>query len=127
MYAIRPSAIHGYGVFATRPIKKGRRIGEYKGKRLPRKQVIGTGRDCTYLMSTRNGQVFIDGSNLGENPMGYINHPPAHLTANAIVRELNNGRVFVYAKRNIEPDEEILFDYQFDPAKKSCSLDPNVY
>jgi len=71
--------------------------------------------------------VFIDGSNLGENPMGYINHPPAHLTANAIVRELNNGRVFVYAKRNIEPDEEILFDYQFDPAKKSCSLDPNVY
>jgi SET domain-containing protein len=121
-YVIRRSPIHGKGVFASRFITRGRKIGEYKGKILKKKQVIDSKRDCTYMMAIKRGQQYIDGSDLKKNPMGYINHPPEGRKANVRARELDGGRVFIYAVRDIKPGEELLFHYGFDPAVKACSL-----
>ena len=40
-FEIRPSAIHGLGAYATQPIRKGARIGEYVGERISQSE--GTG------------------------------------------------------------------------------------
>lgn len=120
-YYIAKSPIHGKGLFAKRAIKRNQRIGEYRGKILKRKQVIDNENlDCTYMMAIKRGARYIDGRDLSKNPMGYINHSSDH--ANVRARELDSGRVFMYAKRDIQPNTELLFDYQYDPAAKPCSL-----
>ena len=127
MLQVGPSPIHGKGLFARQFIPRNVCIGEYRGQLLSRKQVIDSNRDCTYMMAIRRGQKYIDGSDLHRNPMGYINHVPEGRKPNVRYGERKDGRVFVYAIRNIYPGEELLANYGYDPAAKACSLDANVH
>lgn len=125
LFYVAPSRIHGLGLFAKQPIHRNQRIGEYRGKILKRKQVIDNPHlDCTYMMSIKNKRQFIDGSDLSKNPMGYINHSSDR--PNVRARELNNGRVWFYATKDIPQHAELLFDYQYDPAEKPCSLEKDA-
>lgn len=124
-YEIRPSNIPnaGMGVFARTPYTRGERIGQYKGKLLSKNEVLNNpDLDCRYMMKIRRGKMYIDGSNLKKNPMGYLNYAKRGEGSNLICKELVDGRVYFYATRDIREGEELLFDYGFNPVWLPCTL-----
>jgi SET domain-containing protein len=110
-YQVRPSGIHGKGVFAVRPMKKGEMIVEYKGQIISWKEALRrhphdpSNPDHTFYFHIDDKHV-IDG-NVDGNSSKWINHG-CRPNCEA---EQDGDRVFIRALRAIEPDEELSFDY----------------
>ncbi|WP_441237167.1 SET domain-containing protein [Bradyrhizobium sp. 930_D9_N1_4] len=100
----------GLGLFATMPIKKGTRIIRYHGpildSRIPEQDDI----ENKYLFELNNRWT-IDGS-VRKNLARYINHS-CRPNAESDVRP-RERKVFIRAIRNIEPGDEINYDYGTD-------------
>src|SRR5689334_22982186 len=100
----------GLGLFATMPIKKGTRIIRYFGpildSRIPEQDDI----ENKYLFEL-NGRWTIDGS-VRKNVARYINHS-CRPNAESDVRP-RERKVFIRAIKNIEPGDEINYDYGTD-------------
>jgi uncharacterized protein len=106
---VRQSAVHGRGVFAARPIRKGRRIIEYTGRRVAWKSIPATVNDAhTFLFGINDGADVID-PEIGGNEARWINHS---CDPNCEAIEEEDGRVFIHALRNIRAGEELSYDYQ---------------
>ena len=106
---IRASDIHGRGVYATRLIKKGTRIIEYTGKRIPdHERPEDDDTSHTFYFGLDNGLV-ID-PRVGGNAARWINHS-CEPNCEAIEKR---SRVFIYAMRDIYPGEELLYDYALE-------------
>ena len=112
-YAVRRSAIHGRGVFATDVIRRGERIIEYKGQRatwdeaMERPDSDPNDPAHTFLFELDDGRV-IDARVRG-NAARWINHSCA---PNCQTFEDERGRVFIEARRKIQPGEELTYDYK---------------
>ena len=115
---VRASGIHGKGVYATAPIRKGARIIEYTGKRLPWKKAMDLpARDegdpyHTFFFSLENGDV-IDAA-IGGNQSRWINHS---CEPNCETFE-EDDCIFVYALRSLKPGDELFYDYKIEPAER---------
>ena len=119
----RNSPIHGTGVYAVKPIKKGTRIIEYLGERIShgeadaRYETKGEDDGHTFLFIASNRTVIDAGVN--GNDARFINH---HCNPNCET-VIENSRVFIDAIRDIKPGEELGYDYQLtwestdDPAE----------
>ncbi len=119
----RNSAIHGRGVYAIAPIKKGTRVLEYLGERIShgeadsRYEKKGDDDGHTFLFIASNRTVIDAG--VDGNDARFINHSCAPNCETVI----ENSRVFIDAIRNIKPGEELGYDYQLtwestdDPAE----------
>jgi len=113
LYSVRPSAIHGRGVFARARIRKGTVIIEYKGKRRTWKEaqaLAGSDHDDpahTFLFELDDGRV-IDAGTKG-NAARWINHS---CDPNCRTFEDTDGHVFIEAKRRILAGEELCYDYR---------------
>jgi SET domain-containing protein len=113
-FELRKSGIHGRGAFATRRIRAGQRIVEYTGERI----TVAEGdrrypdhemkRHHTFLF-TVDENTAIDGK-IGGNDSRYINHSCVP-NCEAVTE---GGRIFIYAKKNIQPGIELTFDYQYE-------------
>jgi uncharacterized protein len=112
-YVVRNSAIHGRGVFATRTIRKGTEIIEYKGDRttwdvaLERPASDPDNPHHTFFFEVSDGTV-ID-ANVRGNAARWINHS---CDANGESEEDEDGRVFIAARRTIRAGDEITYDYR---------------
>jgi SET domain-containing protein len=108
----RNSAIHGTGVYAVAPIKKGARIIEYIGERIShaeadrRYERKGSDDGHTFLFIASNRTV-IDATD-GGNDARFINHS-CNPNCETVIEQ---SRVFVEATRNIKPGDELGYDYQ---------------
>jgi len=108
----RNSAIHGTGVYAIAPIKKGARIIEYIGERIShaeadrRYERKGLDDGHTFLFIASNRTV-IDATD-GGNDARFINHS-CNPNCETVIEQ---SRVFVEATRNIKPGDELGYDYQ---------------
>jgi len=100
----------GLGLFATKPIKKGTKIIRYFGPLLDSKKEKDDAIENKYLFEL-NGRWTIDGS-VRENVARYINHA-CRPNAESDVRP-RKRKVFIRAIKNIEPGEEINYDYGTD-------------
>src|SRR5881628_3689085 len=100
----------GLGLFATKPIKKGAKIVRYFGPLLDCKKKKDDAVENKYLFEL-NGRWTIDGS-VRENIARYINHA-CKPNAESDVRP-RKRKVFIRAIKNIEPGEEINYDYGTD-------------
>jgi uncharacterized protein len=100
----------GLGLFATRRIKKGTKIIRYFGPLLDSKKKKDDAIENKYLFELTNRWT-IDGS-VRENIARYINHA-CKPNAESDVRP-RKRKVFIRAIKNIEPDEEINYDYGTD-------------
>jgi hypothetical protein len=115
---VRPSPIHSVGVYTNSPIRKGTRIVEYAGERITPEEADRRydGISRTYLYGLEDGKTVIDGQGLG----AYLNHS---CDPNCEVDEVN-GRVWLYALRDIAPGEELVWDYNLydddEPAPCRC-------
>ena len=100
----------GLGLFATKPIKKGTKIIRYFGPLLDSKKKKDDAIENKYLFELNNRWT-IDGS-VRKNVARYINHacrPNAESDVSPRKR-----KVFIRAIKNIEPGEEINYDYGTD-------------
>lgn len=95
----------GLGLFALEPIKRGQLVVEYTGDRISSEEADKRG--GRYLFDVDRGLV-IDGKGR-ENLARYINHackPNAYAE-----RDMDQKRVFIYARKKIDPGEEISYNY----------------
>jgi uncharacterized protein len=105
-------SLTGFGLFATRAIKKKSRIVEYKGPILDHETALKVeARGNRYLFEVSK-QRTIDGTPRS-NVARYANHSCNPNSEPVIWR----GRVFIKAVRNIKPGEEIVYDYGTDYLK----------
>ena len=119
----RNSKIHGTGVYAIAPIKKGTRVIEYLGDRISHAEADRRYENKreddghTFLFIASNRTVIDAG--IGGNDARFINHA-CNPNCETVIE---NSRVFVEAIRNIKPGEELGYDYQLtwestdDPAE----------
>jgi SET domain-containing protein len=115
---VRCSPIHGRGVFALRRIPKGTRIIEYKGRLITDKEAdrrysrMHEHSPHTMLFSIDGGFV-IDATRYG-NSARWINHSCA---PNCEIEE-EGHHVFIDARRDIRPGEELTYDYNLQIGEK---------
>jgi SET domain-containing protein len=99
----------GFGLFATRPIKKKTRIVEYSGPILDQKAAErAERRGNRYLFEISKNRT-VDGTPRS-NIARYANHS-CNPNAEPVVWR---GRVFIKSLRAIKPGEEIVYDYGID-------------
>jgi uncharacterized protein len=107
---IAESGIHRWGVYAAEPIPPRRKVIEYTGERISRRETKrrGNGR-LTYLF-TLDDYWTIDGSS-GGSGAELINHSCDPNLYSCIVK----GHILYMSKRAIRPGEELTVDYRFSP------------
>lgn len=93
----------GLGLFATRAFKKGERVIEYVGRTLSKAEEY-TSRS-KYLFEI-NSRKTIDGA-VRTNFARYINHS----CKPNCEPEIEKGRIFIDAIKNIKPGDEFTYDY----------------
>jgi SET domain-containing protein len=109
---VRDSPLHGFGVFATRRIKKGTRVLEYLGERISHLEADRRYDDKdendnhTFLFIVDERTVIDAGVN--GNDARFVNHACEPNCESVI----ENRRVFIEAIADIEPGEELTYDYQ---------------
>jgi uncharacterized protein len=123
-YVVRNSAIHGRGVFATRTIRKGEDIIEYRGRRISSEEadeLPDSDPDNpfhTFLFELNDGRV-IDAAR-GGNAARWINHS---CQPNCEPYEDDDCRVFIAARRTIRAGEELGYDYKLNvPGRRSARM-----
>lgn len=120
---VRNSPVHGRGVFAVAKIPKGTRILEYLGDRISHEAADARYEDHdendnhTFLFIVDKKTVIDAG--VGGNDARFINHQCAGNCESVI----ENRRVFIDATRDIEPGEELGYDYEIGREKDDP---PNV-
>lgn len=108
---VRRSGVHGKGVFAVAPIPAGQTIIEYVGERITWKEALRrhphdpAQPNHTFYFHIDDQHV-ID-ANVGGNAARWINHA---CDTNCEADE-QDGRVFIKAVRDIQPGEELFYDY----------------
>jgi SET domain-containing protein len=126
-FEIRDSHIQGLGAFATRRILKGRRIIEYTGERINQEQAderyddVAMSRHHTFLF-TLDDDTVVDGGVDG-NESRFINHS-CDPNCQAFIE---GDRIFIYALRTIEPDEELSYDYGYERSEDMDAEDEARY
>lgn len=115
-HIVRPSSLHGKGVFAARDIPAETCILEYKGRRITAEEADelpsydADDPNHTFFFSLSSGKI-IDGGQNG-NAARWINHSCA---PNCEARENEAGtRLWIYSLRDIAAGEELFFDYALE-------------
>ena len=111
---IRHSPIQGFGAWAVRPIREGTRIVEYLGERITTEEADERYDDDDsehphVLLFTVDERTVID-AGVGGNEARYFNHSCAPNCETVV----ENGRVFIAARRAITPGEELTYDYRLE-------------
>lgn len=108
---VRLSGVHGKGVFALRPIKAGSRLIEYTGEIIPWPEALrrhphdATDPNHTFFFTIDGGRV-IDAA-VGGNASRWINHA---CDPNCVADQAG-AQVFINALRDLQPGEELFYDY----------------
>lgn len=104
------SKIHRWGVFAVEPIPANRKIIEYTGELISRRETKrrSESSDLIYLF-TVNNYWCKDGA-VGGSGAEYINHS----CAPNVYAKVIHGHILYISIREIRPGEELTVDYNFD-------------
>lgn len=105
----RKSAIHGAGGFARTSIATGTRIIEYVGEKISASESLRRCQMENHFIFALDEETHLDG-NVPGNPARLLNHSCAPNCESL----LENGRIWIVALRDIQPGEEITFNYGYD-------------
>jgi uncharacterized protein len=107
---LAPSKIHRWGVYAGEFIPAGRKVIEYTGERISRRETKRRAdlSELTYLF-TLDAYWTLDGS-VGGSGAEYINHS---CDPNLVARIVKDHIIYV-SRRDIRAGEELTVDYHFD-------------
>ena len=108
---VRKSGIHGKGVFALQHIASGERIIEYKGEVITWKEALRRHphdpKDPNHTFYFHIDDVHVIDAKYGGNAARWINHA---CEPNCESDE-TDGRVFIKTLRDVQPGEELFYDY----------------
>jgi uncharacterized protein len=109
--SVRSSKIHRWGVYAEETIPAGRKVIEYTGERISRRETKRRYETCEKLnyLFTLDSYWTIDGS-VGGSGAEYINHS----CDPNIEARIMKGHILYMSKREILHGEELTVDYHFD-------------
>jgi SET domain-containing protein len=106
---VRESRVHGLGVYARQFVSAGTRIIEYTGQRLSWEDAPNDDSNPhTFNFGLESGDVI--NAELGGNDARWLNHS-CDPNCEAIEED---DRIFIYALRDIEPGEELFYDYAME-------------
>jgi uncharacterized protein len=106
---IRQSKIHRRGVYALEPIPARRKVIEYTGERINRKQTKQRGDGPLTYLFTLDDYWTLDGAS-GGSGAEIINHSCDPNLTSCIMR----GHILYISRRPIQRGEELTIDYRFD-------------
>jgi SET domain-containing protein len=106
--SIRTSGIHGRGVFAAEHIPPRRKVIEYTGERISRRETKRRGNGPVTYLFTLDDYWTLDGA-VGGSGAEIINHCCEPNLSACIMR----GHILYLSKRAIAPGEELTVDYRF--------------
>ena len=112
------SQIHRWGVYAGQNIPPGRKVIEYTGERISRRETkIRAARPLNYIF-TLDKYWSIDGS-AGGSGAEFINHCCEPNLETRILK----GHILYFSRRPIRKGEELTVDYRFEPdvEKVTCA------
>jgi len=116
---IRESKIHRRGVYALERIPAGRKVIEYTGERINRRETKRRGQGSITYLFTLDNYWTLDGA-FGGSGAEIINHS---CEPNLYTRIIG-GHILYMSKRVIRPGEELTVDYRFsdkvDPVRCRC-------
>jgi len=126
-FEIRESPVAGKGAFATRPIRKGERIIEYTGERITHAEADARYDDDSMeehhtFLFTVSSRTVIDATREG-NDARFINHSCDPNCES----EIERGRVFIFALRDIRPGEELAYDYAYERSGDETEKEERQY
>ena len=112
LFEVRHSPVHGLGAFALRPIRRGTRIVEYLGQRVSHREAdrryeSKDANDAHTFLFIVDSKTVID-AGVDGNEARFLNHS-CNPNCESVIEK---RRVFIEAIRNIEPGEEMTYDYQ---------------
>jgi SET domain-containing protein len=105
---LRESPIHRYGVYAAEAIPAHRKVIEYTGERISRRETRRRGLGPQTYLFTLDNYWTIDGS-VGGSGAEYINHSCEPNLRAGIIK----GHILYFSKRKILAGEELTVDYRF--------------
>ena len=117
---VRESDIHGTGVFARIKVSKGKKVIEYVGEKITKKESerrsvalieknLGSQTDGAVYIFELNKRHDIDG-NITGNPARFINHSCEPNCEPNVIK----NRIWLISTRKIKEGEELSFNYGFD-------------
>jgi SET domain-containing protein len=109
LVVFKNSPIHGLGGFAKAAIGKGKRVIEYVGERISKRESLRRCAQNNEYIFSLNEEQDLDG-NVVWNPARFFNHS-CEPNSEA---ELDDGRIWINATRDIRAGEEITFNYGYD-------------
>lgn len=101
------SRIHRWGVYADQTIPAGRKVVEYAGEKINRREAKR--REDTHYLFELDKYWTIDGA-VGGSGAEFINHSCDPNLATRILR----GHILYFSRRRIAKGEELTVDYNFD-------------
>lgn len=114
-FEIRRSRIQGRGAFAIQPIRKGTRIIEYRGEPITHKEADrrydeddAEGRHHTFLFILSD-DIVLDARKT-ECDAKYLNHS-CDPNCESVIED---GHIWIDAIKPIKPEQELVYDYQFE-------------
>jgi SET domain-containing protein len=126
-FEVRNSGVHGRGAFATRHIPEGTRIIEYAGERITpaeadRRDPDGTpGPHHTFLFAI-DDDIVVD-AGVDGNEARWINHS-CDPNCDVVIED---KRLWIEAIRDIEPGEELAYDYAYELAERHTPAAKRLY
>ncbi len=105
----RESPIHGFGGFARCRVPKGVRVLEYLGEKIDKAESARRCEANNVYIFTLNDTHDLDG-NFDWNPARLLNHSCSPNCEAEVYQE----RIWLVTLREIEPGEELTFNYGFD-------------
>jgi hypothetical protein len=106
----RHSTIHGMGGYARQPITAGTQVIEYVGEKITKAESVKRCAASNAYIFTLDHEFDLDGD-VARNPARFINHGCA---PNCEAEIDHDQRIWIVALRDIQPDEELTFNYNYD-------------
>ena len=104
----RPSPIHGIGGFAKTSIPAGARVIEYTGERIEKQQSLERCARNNQFIFYLDEHLNLDG-NVEWNLARFLNHS---CSPNCDAERIE-GRIWIVARRDISPGDEVTFNYGY--------------
>ena len=105
----RSSSIHGTGGYARQDIASGARVIEYVGEKITKAESLRRCEEDNQYIFTLDDEFDLDG-NVPWNPARFLNHS----CAPNCEAEVDGGRIWILALRDIKAGEELTFNYGYD-------------